>query len=434
MELLRTRAIKGEITELMEKAALQEGVEPEFIRKGLAAGTIVLLGSNVNSTADPLAVGTGLTTKVSASVGLYGSDATIAGEFEKIAVAVEAGTDAIMDLSVSGDIDGMRAQALAASKKPVGTLPLYQALAQAKQKHGSSLDMTTYELFEVITRQAQSGVDFIALHCGTTMDVIERAQREGRIDPLVSYGGAHLIGWMLHNKKENPMFEHFDRVLEIAAEYDVTLSFADGMRPGALADSMDGAQVHELVVLGELVGRARAANVQVMVKGPGHVPLEQIKPTIALQKALCHNAPYFVFGPLVTDSAVGYDHISAAIGGAISAWSGAEFLCYVTPAEHMGLPDARQVRDGVIAARIAAHAGDLAKELPSAVKWDNDLSEARKELDWKRQIELAIDPPTAERIWKERSGDFSSKCTMCGPYCAMEIISDYLNIEIVEAC
>lgn len=434
MLLLRNSAIMGNITPEMEQAAGQEGVSADFIRQGIAKGKIVLLRNINRHNGIPLAIGEGLRTKVSASVGLYRKDATIRDEIAKVKAAIEAGTDAIMDLSVNGDINAMRKESLAASSKPLGTLPLYQALAEASEKYGSSLKMTAQELFEVIERQAADGVDFLALHCGTTMDIIERAKREGRIDPLVSYGGSHLIGWMLHNQKENPLYQDFNRVLEIAAKYDVTISFADGMRPGCIADSLDGAQVQELVILGELVHRAREAGVQVMVKGPGHVPLDQLKTTVLLQKSLCKGAPYFVFGPLVTDTAAGYDHISAAIGGAISSWAGADFLCYVTPAEHIGLPDAGQVREGVIAARIAAHCGDLAKGRPEAVKWDLAMSQARKELDWEKQICLAIDPATTRRVWKERSGDFSSKCSMCGQFCAMEIISRYLDTKHKSSC
>lgn len=434
MALLRKCALQGTVTPEMELAAEQERVSPEFLRQGIAEGKIVLLGNKNHHNVIPTGIGAGLRTKVSASVGLYSKGATIRDEVAKIKTAVEAGTDAVMDLSVNGDINAMRRESLAASSKPLGTLPLYQALAEAGEKYGSSLKMKAQDIFEVIERQAADGVDFLALHCGTTMDVIERAKREGRIDPLVSYGGSHLIGWMVHNQKENPLYENFERVLEIAARYDVTLSFADGMRPGCLEDSLDGAQVHELVILGELVQRAREAGVQVMVKGPGHVPLDQLKATVTLQKSLCKGAPYFVFGPLVTDIAAGYDHISAAIGGAISSWAGAEFLCYVTPAEHIGLPDAGQVREGVVAARIAAHCGDLAKGRPDAVQWDLEMSLARKKLDWEKQISLAIDPATTRRVWKERSGDFSSKCSMCGQFCAMEIISQYLGTDHKQSC
>lgn len=420
-------ALRGIITPEMEQVAGREGLTPEFVRQGVAEGTIVIPRNNRRRDMVPVGIGAGLRTKVSASVGLYGNTADIGVEVAKIKAAVEAGTHAIMDLSVSGDIDAMREETLAATPTPVGTLPMYQALAEAAGKYGSSTKMEVEELFDVIERQAAVGVDFLALHCGTTMDVVERAKNEGRIDPLVSYGGSHLIGWMVYNQRENPLYENYDRVLEIARKYDVTVSLADGMRPGCLADSLDGAQVQELVVLGELVRRAREAGVQVMVKGPGHVPVNQLKATITLQKSLCKGAPYFVFGPVVTDIAAGYDHISAAVGGAISAWAGAEFLCYVTAAEHLGLPDVEQVREGVIAARIAAHAGDLARGLPGAAEWDLELSRARKELDWKRQIELAVDPGRAGELRKERSDDSSTGCAMCGKYCAMEVVSRYLG-------
>ena len=424
---LLTSALKGIITPEMEQVASREGVSPEFIRQGVAEGTIVIPCNINHKNIVPVGIGKGLRTKVSASIGLYGSEATISGEVEKIKTALEVGTDALMDLSVSGNIDAMRQETLNSATVPVGTLPVYQAMAEAGEKYGSSVKMDVEEMFEVIERHAAEGVDFLALHCGTTMDIVKRAKSEGRIDPLVSYGGSHLIGWMIANQCENPLYEQYDRVLEIAKKYNVTLSLADGMRPGCLADSLDGAQVQELVVLGELVRRAREAGVQIMIKGPGHMPLEHVKATVTLQKSLCKGAPYFVFGPLLTDIAAGYDHINAAIGGALSAWAGAEFLCYVTPAEHIGLPGVNEVREGVIAARIAAHAGDLAKGLKSAHQWDLEMSIARKKLDWKRQLELAIDPQRAAEIRKTRNNGESSACAMCGKYCAMEIVSKYLK-------
>ncbi|HEX3014780.1 MAG TPA: phosphomethylpyrimidine synthase ThiC [Desulfobacteria bacterium] len=425
-------ALKGLTTPEMEQVAANEGVSPEFVRRGVATGTIVIPRNTKRRNIIPTGIGKGLTTKVSASVGLYGAEASTEVEVAKIKAAVQAGTHSIMDLSVSGDIDAMRKQSLATTTTPLGTLPYYQAVAEAAKKYGSAVHMNVEELFEVIERQAADGVDFLALHCGTTMDVIERAKREKRLDPLVSYGGSHLIGWMLHNQQENPLYEHYDRILAIAQKYDVTISIADGMRPGCLADSLDGAQVQELVVIGELVMRARETGVQVMVKGPGHVPLNQLKATVTLQKSLCKRAPYFVFGPLVTDIAAGYDHINAAIGGAISAWAGAEFICYVTASEHLGLPDIDQVREGVIAARIAAHAADLAKGLPGAADWDLALSRARKALDWPKQVALAIDPQQAEYMRKTRSDDSVKGCAMCGKYCAMEIVSKYLGTTRVS--
>lgn len=421
-------ARKGKSTPEMEQVAAEENVSLKFVVEGVAAGNIVIPRNKNRKNIKPIGIGAGLKTKVSASVGIHGSNGSIASETAKIQAAVEAGTHSIMDLSVSGDINAMRKQTLTTTPTPVGTLPLYQAVAEAAQKYGSSLRMQEADLFEVIERQAAAGVDFLALHCGTTMNIVERAKQEGRIDPLVSYGGSHLIGWMIHNGRENPLYEHYDRILEIARKHDVTVSLADGMRPGCLADSLDGAQVQELVVLGELVRRAREADVQVMVKGPGHVPLQLLKATVMLQKSLCKGAPYFVFGPVITDISVGYDHISAAIGGAISAWAGAEFLCYVTSTEHVCLPDLGQVREGVVAALIAAHAADLAKGLPGAADWDLELSKARKKLDWQKQIELAIDPQRAAFMRKTRSEESSKGCAMCGKYCAMDVVSAYLGV------
>lgn len=420
-------ALEGIITPEMTEIAAKERVEAEFIRQGVAEGTIVIPRNIQRKNVTPTGIGKGLRTKVSASVGLYGEQAEISVEKAKIQAAVEAGTDAVMDLSVSGDINEMRKIALSTTSTPLGTLPYYQAVTESNIKYGSALKMSVDDLFEVIERQAADGVDFLAVHCGTTMNVIERAKQSERLDPLVSYGASHLIGWMLHNNQENPLYTEFDRLLEIARKYDVVLSFADGMRPGALADSLDAAQVEELVIIGELVKRARQAGVQTMVKGPGHAPLQHLKATVTLQKSLCHGAPYFVFGPLVTDFSAGYDHVSAAIGGAISAWAGAEFLCYVTPAEHIGLPDIDHVHEGVIAARIAGHAADLAKGLPGAAEWDLQLSQARKALDWPGQVALAIDPKRAEYIRQTRSDDTVTGCAMCGKYCAMEIVSKYLG-------
>lgn len=420
-------ALKGSITPEMERVAFSEGVTPELIRQGIVEGIIVIPRNAQRQNILPIGIGTGLRTKVSASIGLSADGNNFSVEVAKIKTALKAGTDAIMDLSVRGNIDLMRKKTLATTASPVGTVPLYQAINEASKKYGSFVKIGVEELFEVIERQAADGIDFMALHCGTTMSIVERAKKEGRIDPLVSYGASHLIGWMLYNQRENPLYEYFDKVLEIASRYDVTVSLADGMRPGCLADSLDGSQVQEMVVLGELVKRAREAGVQVMVKGPGHVPLNQIKATVALQKSLCKGAPYFVFGPIATDIAAGYDHISAAIGGAISAWAGAEFICYVTASEHIGLPNIDEVREGVIAARIAAHAADLAKGLPGAEEWDLELSRARKRLDWDKQISLAIDPERASQFRGERNNESSTACSMCGKYCALKIASKYLD-------
>lgn len=416
----------GELTPEMIRVAEKEGVTPEFICEGIADGTIVVLKST-RPQVDPVAIGKGLFTKVSASVGMYETTDTPEGELEKVEQALKAHTDTLMDLSVRGDIEGLRETILSTVTCPIGTLPMYQTLAEAEAKSGSSVHITADDMIEMIERQAKEGVAFLALHPGTTLSVIQRAKEEGRIDPLVSYGGSHLIGWMLLNKTENPLYTRFDEIVAICKKYDVVLSFADGMRPGCIADSLDAAQVEELVLLGSLCRRAREAGVQVMVKGPGHVPLDEIETTVKLQKKLCHGAPYFVFGCLPTDTAAGMDHVTSAIGGAVAAYAGADFLCYVTPAEHIGMPSPEDVYQGVMASRIAAHAGDVAKGHEQAVQWDLDMSTARREMNWKKQFALSIDPETAERVWKERSTSFTSECTMCGKYCAMRIVEKYLR-------
>ncbi|OAT80773.1 phosphomethylpyrimidine synthase ThiC [Desulfotomaculum copahuensis] len=422
------RALAGEITPEMRRVAEKEGVDAEVVRRGVVQGSIVIPRNRRRENLDPVGIGAGLRVKVSASVGLAGQGAGIEEELAKVQAALDAGTDALMDLSICGDMDGARRAVLAAATVPVGTLPVYQALTEAVSKYGAAVKMKVDEMFEVIEKQAADGVDFLAVHAATTMQTIRAAKKHGRTDYLVSHGGSHLIGWMLYNRRENPLYEQFDRLLEICRRHDVTLSLADGWRPGCLADSLDAAQVQEMVVLGELVARARKAGVQVMVKGPGHVPLGHLQATVVLEKELCQGAPYFVFGPLVTDVAPGYDHISAAIGGALSARAGADFLCYVTAAEHLGLPGAEQVREGVVAARIAAHAADLARE-PRARQWDLEMSRARKALDWEKQIALALDPARAAALRRERSRDSGEACAMCGKYCAMQVVGRYLGRE-----
>lgn len=416
----------GQITDAMRICAEREDVDAEFIRQGIVDGNIVVLDSSRDNIR-PVAVGKGLKTKVSASVGMYEEKDTIDGEMEKIQAAVKAGTDTIMDLSVRGPIEEMREKVLATADRPVGTLPMYETLAKAAAEHGTAMDMTEDDIFGMIEHQAAQGVSFLAMHPATTLEVVRHAKEEHRIDPLVSYGGSHLIGWMLYHKKENPMYTQFDRVIDICHKYDTVLSFADGMRPGCVDDSLDAPQVEELVLIGTLARRAREAGVQVMVKGPGHVAMDEIQTTVQLEKKLCHGAPYFIFGMLPTDTGAGLDHITSAIGGAIAAYYGADFLCYVTPAEHIGMPNKDDVYQGVIASRIAGHAADVAKGLPSAVEWDKKMSEARVKMDFPSQFKMAIDPETAERMWRERSDDFSSECTMCGKFCAARIVEKVLN-------
>ncbi|MDA8334090.1 MAG: phosphomethylpyrimidine synthase ThiC [Peptococcaceae bacterium] len=420
------KARSGIVTPEVREAAAKEGLPAEEMAARVARGTVVVLRNGMRNS-EPVAVGEGLTVKVSASVGTAGEWADPDEEVAKALAAVEAGTDTVMDLSIA-DMDRTRYRILKAVSRPVGTLPLYQALAEARERSGSTVKMDVEDLFAVIEKQAADGVDFMAFHCATNRQTVESARKIGRTDYLVSYGGSHLVGWMVYRQLENPLYEQYDRLLAICKKYDVTLSLADGWRPGCLADSLDAAQVQEMVILGELVQRARAQGVQVMVKGPGHVPLQDIKSTITLQKSLCAGAPYFVFGPLVTDIAPGYDHVNAAIGGAVSAWAGADFLCCVTAVEHLRLPDRQEVREGVIAARIAAHAADLTRK-PGAWQWDYDMSCARKALDWEKQLTLAIDRKRARQVRQARSANSGDTCAMCGQFCAMKVVAQYLGTE-----
>ncbi|MCX8125652.1 MAG: phosphomethylpyrimidine synthase ThiC, partial [Dehalococcoidia bacterium] len=336
-----------------------------------------------------------------------------------------------MDLSTGQGISDVRRAVIRNSSVPVGTVPIYQAAIEAIDRHGAIVGMNVDDLFSTIEQQAIDGVDFMTVHCGVTQAAITRLKLQGRVTDVVSRGGAFLIGWMVHNEKENPLYEYYDRLLELARKYDVTLSLGDGMRPGSLADATDRPQVQELVVLGELVERAWEAGVQVMVEGPGHVPLDQIVANVQLQKSLCRGAPFYVLGPLVTDIAAGYDHIAGAIGGAIAAAAGADFLCYVTQAEHLSLPDIEDVRSGVIASRIAAHAADIVKNVPGARERDRKMAAARKRLDWEEQARLALDPERVRAV-HSRYATRGSACSMCGDYCAMELVSKYLNITAVR--
>ncbi len=427
-QMLQARA--GRITPAVERVAEKEGVSPEYIAGELAKGAIVIPANINHSNLDPCGVGRGLKTKINANIGTSPQFPEIEKELIKLRVAVEAGADAIMDLSTGGDIDACRKKIIRNCSVCFGTVPVYQAIVESREKYGNLVDMSADDLFRVIEKQAADGVDFITVHCGVTSEVVQRLRREGRITDIVSRGGAFLAGWMLHNERENPLFEQYDRLLEIALKYDVTLSLGDGLRPGCLADATDRAQVQELIILGELVERAWEQGVQVMVEGPGHMPLDQIQANIVLQKRLCKGAPFYVLGPLVTDVAPGYDHITSAIGGAIAASAGADFLCYVTPAEHLGLPSEQDVKEGIIAARIAGHAADIVKGIPGAWEWDAAMAKARKELDWENQCRLAIDPVKARDMRQEKNPGTLKECTMCGEFCAMKVIGEYLGTGI----
>ena len=421
-------ARKGDISPQMETVAQAEGLEAEFIRQGVAKGTMVVPVNVRHIDLIPCGVGEGLSTKVNANIGTSSDFGNVDTEMEKLRVALAAGADTVMDLSTGGDIPAIRRAIIAASSCAIGTVPIYQAGIEAIERHSAIVKMTVDDIFAAIEDNARDGVDFITVHCGVTRAAIARLKQQGRVTDVVSRGGAFMVGWMLHNDCENPLYEHYDRLLDIAREYDVTLSLGDGMRPGSLADATDRTQIEELLTLGELVQRAQEAGVQVMVEGPGHIPLDQIETNVRLQKAVCKGAPFYVLGPLVTDIAAGYDHITSAIGGAIAAISGADFLCYVTPSEHLAIPDVDDVREGVMASRIAAHAADIVKGVKGAAERDRQMALARKRLDWDEQARLSLDPERFSRVHRERAST-GSACSMCGQYCAMDLVGKYLGVK-----
>jgi phosphomethylpyrimidine synthase len=421
-------ARKGIVTPQMKTVAETEGLEAEFIREGVAQGTIVV-PANINHTKlVPCGIGRGLSTKVNANIGTSSDFGDMDTELEKLRVAIDAGADTVMDLSTGGDISAIRQAIIAASPLGIGTVPIYQAGIEAIARYDAIVKMTADDLFAVIEEHARDGVDFVTVHCGVTQAAIARLKQQGRVADVVSRGGAFLIGWIIYNECENPLYEQYDRLLEIAREFDVTLSLGDGLRPGSLADATDRAQVEELLTLGELVQRAQEAGVQVMVEGPGHLPLNQIETNVVLQKTICKGAPFYVLGPLVTDIGAGYDHITGAIGGAIAAAAGTDFLCYVTPSEHLSLPDFEDVRQGVVASRIAAHAGDIVKGVKGAEEWDRRMSAARKRFDWEEQARLSLDPERSHRVHHQHNSA-GDACSMCGKYCAMELVEKYLGVS-----
>ncbi|MBE0447074.1 MAG: phosphomethylpyrimidine synthase ThiC [Actinobacteria bacterium] len=433
MATIIERLRKGEVPEAIDIVFKDEGVSKDQLVEGLLDGSIVIpKNANVSRTR-VVGIGKGLRTKVNANIGTSEGYPFIDEELKKLEVAVKAGADTIMDLSTGGPLVEIRKEIVSRCPLPVGTVPIYQAAVKAKEAYGSIIDMTADDIFEVIEAQAAEGVDFMTVHSGITWRTLEALQQQGRITDIVSRGGAFTVGWMIHNSKENPLYEQYDRLLGIAQEYDITLSLGDGFRPGCIADASDRAQIQELLILGELVDRARVAEVQVMVEGPGHMPFDQIAANMRLEKEICKGAPFYVLGPLVTDIAPGYDHINAAIGGTMAAVSGADFLCYVTPREHLGLPDARDVHEGIIASRIAAHAADIVKGIRGAADWDIAMAKARKALDWNEQVRLAIDPERASTAYAERKVKDVDGCTMCGDFCAMKVVAEYLGTE-AESC
>jgi phosphomethylpyrimidine synthase len=410
----------------MKKAAAGEGVARETLLELMASGKAVIPFNPNHSPSRPVAIGRSLRTKVNVNIGTSADFPALADELRKVEIAVKYEADAIMDLSTGGDLRRIRRRILDRSPVPLGTVPVYQAAIEAIDRRGSIVKMTSDDLFASIEAQAREGVDFMTVHCGLTQKAVERLKRQKRVADIVSRGGAFHLAWMLHHDAENPLYADYDRLLDVARRYDITLSLGDGLRPGSIIDATDRPQIEELLTLGELVQRAWEAGVQVMVEGPGHIPLDQVEMNVKLQKRVCHEAPFYVLGPLVTDIAPGYDHIVSAIGGAIAAAAGADFLCYVTPAEHLGLPTIDDVREGLIASRIAAHAADIVKGVKGASDRDLALSRARKKLDWTSQQKLVIDPHKFAEIRRKRRSK-SAACSMCGEYCAMRIVSRFLD-------
>ena len=414
-------ARQGKVSPQLRAAAERDGVEPEALLQAVAAGTAVLPANPAHVRLAPCAIGSGLPIKVNANIGTSSSDAEPDGAVHRMQAALEAGADTVMDLSTVGDLDAIRRLVIAECPAPVGTVPIYQAAIEAAGRGGGVAAMTEEEMFAVIRRQAADGVDFITVHCGVTRETSRLALDGRRIAGVVSRGGTFTICWMREHDRENPFYSRFDELLEIAREHDVTLSLGDGLRPGCLADGSDRAQIEETALLGELVVRAREAGVQAMVEGPGHLPIDQVAANVVLQKRLCHGAPFYVLGPLVTDVAPGYDHITGAIGGALAGMSGADFLCYLTPAEHLGLPSIEDVRRGVVATRIAAHAADIVRLGPRARDWDDKMARARSRLDWEQQFQLAIDPKEARSRHQPAEGG-GRGCSMCGEYCVFALL------------
>ncbi len=411
----------GRISAEMRRVAKDEALSVEFIRRGIAAGRIVIPKNCLRRVAKPCGIGSGLKTKINANIGTSKGQSNIARELRKMDAAVGLGSDTIMDLSTGRDIAGTRRRILRAATVPVGTVPIYEIVINGLKKYGRIKDITVAEMLAVLEVQAKDGVDFFTIHAGVVRSALASLRANPRLLDIVSRGGAFLAQWMIENAQENPFYTRFDAVIDIARKYDVTLSLGDGLRPGAIADATDCPQVLELLTLGQLQKKATRRGVQVMIEGPGHVPLNQIEANVVMEKALCSGAPFYVLGPLVTDIAPGYDHITAAIGGALAGAKGADYLCYVTPAEHLRLPTLDDVKEGVIATKIAAHAADVAKGLKGAIDRDIAISKARRARDWKRQFALAIDKVKPTKYRRSSRPGSKDVCTMCGEYCSIKV-------------
>lgn len=425
-------AKKGIITKEIDTVAKKEGMEVEALRELVAKGRVAIPANKNHKSLNPEGVGEGLKTKINVNLGISKDCKSFEVEMEKVKTALEMKAEAIMDLSSYGKTAEFRKALIEMSPAMIGTVPIYDAVGFYDKELS---DITVDEFFKVVEKHAEDGVDFVTIHAGLNRETINTFKRNKRLTNIVSRGGSLLYAWMELNNAENPFYEHFDRLLDICEKYDLTLSLGDACRPGSINDSTDACQIKELMVLGELTLRAWERNVQVIIEGPGHMSINEIASNMILEKKLCHGAPFYVLGPLVTDIAPGYDHITSAIGGAIAAANGADFLCYVTPAEHLRLPNLEDMKEGIIAAKIAAHAADIAKNIKGARDWDNEMSLARQELNWNKMFELAIDPEKARRYRKESTPEHEDSCTMCGKMCSMRNMNKIMsgkNINILR--
>ncbi|MEA3369006.1 MAG: phosphomethylpyrimidine synthase ThiC [Candidatus Ratteibacteria bacterium] len=421
------KARKGIITKEMREVAKYEGLSTDAILDNVKQGKIVIPSNRFHRPKRVFGIGKGLKTKINTNLGTSPESNRLSLELAKAKLAIAKGTDIIMDLSTGGNLNTIRKKILETICVPLGTVPIYQTVIETVKKKKKLARMSAGDIFSTIEKQAGDGVDFMTVHAGVTLESVARLKRQKRLTAVVSRGGAFLTAWMLTNKKENPLYEHFDELLSIAQKYDITLSLGDGMRPGSLADATDRTQIQELIILGELADRARKKNVQVMIEGPGHLPLNHIEANVLLEKSLCQGAPFYVLGPLVTDIAPGYDHLTAAIGGAVAGAAGADFLCYVTPSEHLRLPTLEDVEEGVIATRIAAHVADIAKGVKGAIDKDNKMSQLRGKRKWKEQLKLAINPEKARSFRMKSKPKLSDVCTMCGEYCSLKGLEKWLS-------
>ena len=422
-------ARKKIITPQMQIVAEKEGIPIERLMQLMAKGQVIIPCNKRHNSISPNGIGSMLRTKINVNLGTSRDLTNLDMEFQKVQSAVDMGAEAIMDLSSYGDTRAFRRKLAAQCPAMIGTVPIYDAVVYY---HKPLIQITADEWLEIVRMHAEDGVDFLTIHCGINKETAHKFKRNKRLTNIVSRGGSIIFAWMEMTGNENPFFERFDEILQICREYDVSLSLGDACRPGSIADGTDSSQIEELITLGELTKRAWEKDVQVMIEGPGHMPMNQIAANMEIEKTLCHGAPFYVLGPIVTDIAPGYDHITSAIGGAIAAANGASFLCYVTPAEHLRLPDLNDVKEGIIAARIAAHAAEIAKNIPGAADWDNAMSLARKKLDWEEMFKLAIDPEKARRYRASSKPEKEDTCSMCGNFCAVKNMNRILDGEIVS--